>query len=37
MSGILAIHSPQIIKANGFSLSKVQGPPQIIFAPQHPF
>ncbi len=37
MLDILAIHFPQIMKANGFSLSKVQGPPQTFFAPQHHF
>jgi hypothetical protein len=34
---VITIHFPQTIKANGFSLSKVQGPPQTFFAPQYPF
>jgi len=37
MLDILTMHFPQIIKVNGFSLSKVKGPPQTFFAPQHPF
>jgi hypothetical protein len=30
-------HSPQIAKANDFSLLKVQDFPQTFFAPHHPF
>jgi hypothetical protein len=33
----LTTHSPQIAKANDFSLLKVQDFPQTSFAPHHPF
>jgi hypothetical protein len=34
---ILTTHSPQIEKANDFSLLKLQDFPQTFFAPHHPF